>query len=93
MLVELTDSRVPEQHTAAAIGLHSMLVRVNDNGIDAAQSIKGRAWPVTEDAGKAEISAVGSVSVHACAVALGEVENGGQVVDRRLVGNPAAVSS
>jgi len=80
MLVELSDIRVTEQYAAAAVGLQSVFVRVDNDRINVAQTIERSSCFVAQLAGQSEIATIGGIGMDPGTVLAGEVENRRQAI-------------
>ena len=80
--VESPDRRVPEQHTATAVRLQPVLVRINDHGIGVSDPGKRPPRLGAQVARQGEISPIGGVDMNSKLVPRPEFKDGIERVDR-----------
>ena len=78
VFVDCADLRIAKQHAAAAVGLQAVLVRINDDGIGAANQVEAGARFHGEIGCEREIAAVRGIYVQAKTVAIAQAQNFGQ---------------
>jgi hypothetical protein len=81
VLVEAAVGRVAEQHAAAAVGLQTVLVRIDDDGIDITQVVESGASVVIQLAGKREVTTIGCIGMNTDSGFPGTLKDGRQWID------------
>ena len=75
MFVETADGGIAKEDAAAAVGLETMLVRVDDDGVGVLNGVEGGASFRGEIGGKGEVTTVGCINMDAEFVFFLELEN------------------
>lgn len=88
MLVKSSGCGVAEEDAAAAVGLETVFVGVDDDGIDLGQGVAGCAGGGFEICGEGEVAAIGAIGVEAEVVAIAEFEDLRQGVNGPEAGGP-----
>ena len=76
------DGGIAEDHTAAAVGLQAVLVRVDDDRIDLGEAVIGRACFGRQVVGEHVVAAIGAIGMQAESVAAAKCQDLPQRVDR-----------
>ncbi len=82
MLVQGANRRIAKQDAAATVGLQAMLVRVHDDGIRLDHGIEMPARFCLQIANENEVATVGGIDVQPEPIAVAQLDNVGQRVDR-----------
>src|SRR5580704_16728147 len=81
VFVEAADSRIAEENAAAAVRLETVLVRVDDDGVNDVETREGAVGVGAEIFRQIEIAAVSRVNVNPEAILFAEIENHRKRVD------------
>jgi hypothetical protein len=75
VFVETADGRIAEENGAATVGLETVLVGVDDNGVDLGNGVEGSPGLGKEVGGEGEVAAIGGIRVNTEAIFLPEGED------------------
>ena len=78
MLIERTDCRIAKQYAAATVGLQTMLMRINYQGIHVFQGFKRRPGFSVQLCCQPKIAAIGGIGMQAKTVVIAQASNSGR---------------